>query len=297
MTDGTSTPVPSAGTAAAASSAAATSAPRRTRRRPRIGVVLLAVVWAVALAAALAGPAVAGLLGLPDPGEPLTRPFAEPSTAHLLGGDRLGRDVLARLLSGNTALVVPPAIAATCATGLGLVIALAGEALPRLGRMLHLAADAVLVIPGMILVLAAVTAAPGAVAPLLAVSVLIAAPLSARYLAAASRPVLASGFVESARVAGEPAWRILLLDVLPALRRPIAADLGLRYVALVFVTATAAFLGASTGGGDVTWPAMAQAGMEGLKLNPWAAAAPCLAVTLLAAPPALLADALLGGRR
>ncbi|WP_448852814.1 ABC transporter permease [Corynebacterium sp. 335C] len=281
----------------AAAPSAASRAPRRTRRRPRLGVIVLAVVWGLALAVALAGPLIAGLLGLPDPGEPLTRPFDEPSAAHALGGDRLGRDVLARLLSGNASLVIPPAIAAMLATGLGLVIALAAELRPGLGRVLRLGADAVLVVPGMILVLAAVTAAPGGVVPLLAVSVLIAAPLSSRYLAAAARPVLDSGFVESARVAGEPTWRILLFDVLPALRRPIAADLGLRYVALVFVTATAAFLGASTGGGDVTWPAMAQSGMEGLKLNPWAAAAPCLAVTLLAAPPALLADALLGGRR
>lgn len=274
--------------------------PRRTRpagSRHRAIVVALGVVWALALLAAAAGPLISGVLGLPDPGEPVTRPFDAPSAAHPLGGDRLGRDVAARLLAGNLMLVLPPAVAAVAATGLGAAIALAGLLHPVPGRLLRFTADAVLVVPAMILVLAAVTAAPGAVGPLLAVSVLVAAPMSARYLSAAAAPILGSGFVEAARVAGEPTWRILILDVLPALRRPLAADLGLRYVALVFLTATAAFLGAATGSAEVTWPAMAQAGLTGVKLNPWATVAPCLAVTLLAAPPALLADLLLGGRR
>lgn len=258
---------------------------------------LLFLLWGVALILAVGGPLIATALGVTDPGAPVGRSFSLPSAHAPLGTDRLGRSVLAQLLSGNSILVLPPLLAALASTGLGMVVALLALSFRRLGAVLRIGTDAIMVIPGMILVLAAMSAAPGAVTPLLLTSVLVAIPLSARYLSAAAEPILASGFVESARVAQEPWWRIIVLDILPALRRPMVADLGVRYVGLVFLTATAAFLGASTGSGDLTWPAMAQAGLEGLRLNPWAAAAPCIAVTLLAAPPALIADMVLGGRR
>lgn len=39
---------------------------------------------------------------------PVTAPYATPDSAALLGGDQLGRDVLARLLAGGRDLVLSP---------------------------------------------------------------------------------------------------------------------------------------------------------------------------------------------
>lgn len=263
----------------------------------RIFAVAVAGVWAAALTAALAGLALASLIGAPDPGEPLARPFDVPGPGHPLGADRLGRDLLARMLMGNAALVVPPALAAVASTAAGLAVGLASAALPRWRPALRLFTETLLVIPAMVVLLAVVAATGGNIAAVSAMAVLVSLPLSAKYLDAAARPVLSSGFVEIARATGVAWPRILFGDVLPALHRPILADVGIRYVAVVFLTATASFLGGAAGAGGETWASMVGAGMSGLDLNMWSVVAPVVAIIALTAPPALLSDLVSGGRR
>lgn len=84
---------------------------------------------------------------------------------------------------------------------------------------------------------------------------------------------------------------------MPALRRPIIADVGIRFVSVVFLTATAAFLAGASGSHDSSWAAMIGTGLSGVDLNPWAVAAPTLAIIALTACPALLLEQYSGGRR
>ncbi|MDT9409673.1 hypothetical protein [Corynebacterium rouxii] len=72
------------------------------------------------------------MLGTPDPNETMTRSFDPPSSLHPLGTDRLGRDLLARMLNDNIGLVIPPAIAALIATAIGLALALVTSISPAL---------------------------------------------------------------------------------------------------------------------------------------------------------------------
>ena len=80
-------------------------------------------LWTAVILAALAGPALSAALGLPDPTAPMSRSFDPPSRTHLLGTDHLGRDVAARMLVGNAALVVPPALVAAAASTVGVLLA------------------------------------------------------------------------------------------------------------------------------------------------------------------------------
>lgn len=104
-------------------------------RRPSlrsISTTLLWLIWVSVLIAAIAGPAVATMLGTPDPNETMTRSFDPPSSLHPLGTGRLGRDLLARMLNDNIGLVIPPAIAALIATAIGLALALVTSISPAL---------------------------------------------------------------------------------------------------------------------------------------------------------------------
>ncbi|WP_018024525.1 ABC transporter permease subunit [Corynebacterium ulceribovis] len=263
----------------------------------RVATWLLVFIWASAITAAVLGPAISGWLGLPDPATPVARPFDEPTAAHIFGTDRLGRDLLAQLLSGNAALLIPPAIAALAATSLGFLLGLLSAAVPWLRPVLHSGLEIVLVIPGMILLLATITATQANFTAIAVVAVVMALPQSAKFLGAAAESVLASGFVARARVTGDSWPTIVVREVLPAMRRPLVADVGVRFVAIVFITATVSFLGASSGNGGQTWAALAAAGLAGIDLNVWAVAAPVLAIGALTAPPALLLDLWTGEHR
>ncbi|MGV3114658.1 ABC transporter permease [Corynebacterium freneyi] len=269
----------------------------RARGPRRTYAWALVLIWCAVLACAIAGPLIAGLLGAPDPGEPVGRPFDEPQPGHPLGTDRLGRDLLARMLMGNAALVIPPAIAALASTAAGLAVGLASAALPRWRPVFRWVTETLLVIPAMVILLAVIAATGGNIAAVAAMAVLVSLPMSAKYLDAAARPVLSSGYVEISHATGASWPSIIVRDVLPAMRRPILADAGIRYVAVVFMTATASFLGGASGSGGETWAAMVGAGISGIDLNPWSVVAPVAAIIALTAPPALLTDLATGGRR
>ncbi|AEX47315.1 ABC transporter permease [Corynebacterium diphtheriae] len=255
------------------------------------------LLWILTLIAAIAGPTVATLLGTPDPSQTMTRSFDPPSTLHPLGTDRLGRDLLARMLSGNIGLVIPPAIAAVIATAIGLLLALVASISPLLRAIIRFFGDIVLVIPAMIILLAVITAAEGSFLAVATATVALSVPLSTRYFIAAARPIFAADYVIRARATGSTWPQIIGQHILPALRRPIIADIGIRFVTVVFLTATAAFLAGTSGAQENSWAAMVSSGLNGVDLNPWAVIAPVVAIIALTACPALLLEQHTGGRR
>jgi len=77
----------------------------------------------------------------------------------------------------------------------------------------------------------------------------------------------------------------------------LIADFSIRFVAVVFLIATASFLTGTSSGADSTWAAMVGAELGGVDLNPWAVVSPTLAIIVLTACPALLLELRMGGKR
>lgn len=243
-------------------------------------------VWSVAIVLALAGPMVAGVLELPNPQEPIGGLFEPASAEHIFGTDRLGRDIAARMLAGNAILVVVPLISAVLSTATGLLLGTLAVRYAKPGFRMFL--DALLVIPPIILMLA--IAASTGLSPgwLVFGSVLLSLPFSSRFFESILQRVLAAGFIETALCSGQRWQDILFHEVLPVLARPIGTDMSLRFIATVYLTATASFLGG--GNGDDTWATLIHSGLSGVTLNPWGVAAPALAIIALTVPPSVLLD-------
>lgn len=263
----------------------------------RVATVSLWAIWVLTLTLAVAGPLIASILGAPDPTEPMSRSFDQPSSHHLLGTDRLGRDLFARMLTGNIGLVVPPALAAVLTTALGVTLAMVASVSTVARTVIRFFGDMLLAIPAIIVLLAIITAVHGNFFAVATASVLLSVPMSTRYFMETARPIFASGFVRLARATGASWAQIAFLEVVPALRRAIIADMGIRFVSVIFLTATAAFLAGTSGGQDSSWAAMVGTGLSGVNLNPWAVTAPALAIIALTVCPALLLEQFSGGHR
>lgn len=261
------------------------------------GIALLVLVWVFTIVVATAGPLIAHLLGTIDPSVPVTRPYDPPSASHLLGTDVLGRDVLARMLQGNIGLIIPPSFAALVSTAIGAALAMASALFPRGRPVIKFVTDILIIIPAMVILLAVITATGGSFFAVAVAAILLSVPLSTKYLGAAAQPLVHAEFVDVARVHGTPTWKIVVGDILPALRRPLLADLGVRFVTIVFLSATAAFLVGASGSSEATWAGMVGSNLGGINLNHWAVTAPVVAIAALTACPALLLDQLTGGRR
>ncbi|HWX46913.1 MAG TPA: ABC transporter permease [Roseomonas sp.] len=176
-----------------------------------LGLALVGVI----LLMALLGPVVMGESPIR---QDLMRILEPPSADALLGADHLGRSVLARLVHAARLSVLLGAAAVLAAASPGILLGLAAAwAGGWADRALSAFADAVLALPGLILVLLIVALAPGQFWPLFLGLSLAQWVEWFRVTRAASAALLASPAVEAARLLGFGPLHILRRHVLPEL--------------------------------------------------------------------------------
>ncbi len=184
---------------------------RRLTRAQAAGIALLVIIGLFALL----GP---WLVGIDPARQQLDRFLEAPSLAHPLGFDQLGRSMLARLAHGAQLSLVLALLsvlsAAVPGTLVGLLAAWRGG---WLERVLAALADAVLALPGLLLVLLLAAFAPGGFWPLYVGISLALWVEYFRVVRAASRILLASPHVEAARLLGFGPWHIVRRHLLPEL--------------------------------------------------------------------------------
>jgi peptide/nickel transport system permease protein len=264
-------------------------------KSPRTGRFALGLtVVAVPLVLALLGPVFAG-----DPG-PRTASFTL-GDGHWLGTDFVGRDVWQRVLHGGRPVVLT-ALATTAlsylvALPVGLVSALTHHR--WLEELLMRPLDVLLAVPSLLLILLAATVfSPGAVGLALLVA-LVNVPDAARIVRAAAAEAAARPAVEALRMQGETWWRMAVGYVGRSILRTLAADAGTRLTGVLYLVATAAFLGVGVAPDADDWAVMVDRNRTGLFVQPWAVVVPAVLIVALTMGTNLLFDAALdkGGRR
>ncbi len=217
--------------------AGAPALPMVGRARRRLGLGLLGLVALFALL----GP---WLVGIDPRVQALDQSLQPPGAAHWLGTDVLGRSVLARLahaarLSLGLALLAAVS-AAVPGVLLGMLAAWRGGAADR---ALVLLADAVMSLPGLLLVLLLAAVVPGSA---LALYLGLSLSLWVEYFRvsrAAARPVLASDAVQASRLLGFGLPYVLRRHLLPALAPVLGTLLAFSAAQAVLALAALGFIG------------------------------------------------------
>ncbi|WP_141309836.1 ABC transporter permease [Streptomyces spinoverrucosus] len=257
----------------------------------RFRFVLGGVVIGVPLVLALLGPLFAG-----EP-DPRGMSFAL-GDGHWLGTDFVGRDVWQQVLHGGRPVVLT-ALAATAlayavAVPLGLLSALTHRR--WLEELLMRPLDVLLAVPSLLLILLVASVfEPGAVGLALLVAV-VNIPDAARIVRAAAAEVAARPAVEALRMQGETWWRMAVGYVGRATLRTLAADAGVRLTGVLYLVATAAFLGVGVAPDAADWAVMVDRNRTGLAVQPWAVVVPALLIVALTTGSNLLFDAALDKR-
>lgn len=219
--------------------------------------------------------------------ETTTGPFAPPGPGRLLGGDELGRDVLSRLLDGGFGLTATAAAIAVLVTVLAAVLGALSALEGPLARGVDICTDLLVLLPPLLVAMLVLLRSGGgsgwrAAGALLLVAVVAGTPYSARVFGGAATVVAKNGFVEVALSNGVGPWRVALEEILPNLRATFVTQLALRFVEATALVSTVAFLRLPAALGPSNWAVMVRDSVgPGLWLNPWAAAAPAIAIVAL----------------
>jgi peptide/nickel transport system permease protein len=228
----------------------------------------------------------------------LAHPLAGPSGAHWLGTDRLGRDVLSRLLFGGQVTIVSVLEAVLVFAVLGICLGVvAGYAGGWVDRAIGWVADLLLALPGIIVLLMVLSVFPGNGAATMVVLGVISCPLLLRVTRGVTASVRREPYVQAARLAGLTARQIMWRHVLPRLAGPVIVQLSLFAATAVLVQAALSFLGLSVPETEgPSWGNMVGAAAQVTSEAPWLAVPTggILVLTVLAL--GLLGDALRDAR-
>lgn len=232
--------------------------------------------------AAIGGP---GLIGMDPAKQSLLHTLEGPSATHPLGTDNLGRDMAARLLSGAQLSL---SLAFLSVLSAGLPGALLGVAAAWFGgwpdRLMGAFADAVLALPGLLLVLMLAAISPGSWWALYAGISLTLWVEYFRYTRQRARIVLADPSVEASRLLGLGPWLLIRRHLIPEIGPGLLTIAA--FGAATAVTAVAALGFVSVG----IRPPIAEWGVMMTELLPYWREAPflilqpvaCLVLTVLA---------------
>lgn len=191
--------------------------------------------------------------------------LASPSSAHLLGTDELGRDVVARTLAGGrvTLMVAFGAMAVSMLIGIvwGFVAAAAGR---MADESLMRVADTCMAIPPILLALILVAAFGASTWTLALISGLLLAPQAARVARAALLAELHSNYCLAARAVGVSPLRTVFGELLPNASPALIAQASLNIAWAIGIEASLSFLGLGVQPPDASWGTLLQEGYGNL---------------------------------
>ncbi len=217
------------------------------------------------LAAALAAP----WLG-PAPNDiQLARILAAPDAQDWLGRDDLGRDILARLLTGAQVSLLVAGTVTAVTLGFGTAIGLlAGYAGGRVDRLLMHVTDIFLAFPGILLAIAfAAVLGPGLSNLVLALC-LTSWVGYARLARAQALALKDRQHVLAAKSLGASPWRIMRVHMLPLLAAPLVVEATYGIASLVVAEAGLSFLGLGIQPPHASWGSMLRDGVRYLLVAP-----------------------------
>jgi peptide/nickel transport system permease protein len=210
----------------------------------------------------------------------LANPF--PSSAHWLGVDHLGRDMLSRIMWGaRTVLTVAPLAvigAAIIGTLLGLFSGYRGGVVDTI---IMRTSDVMLAFPKIILYLIIIARFGASALNIILVIAFTSAPIIARIVRAVTLDVKNRDYISAARMRGESSLHIMLFEILPNVRGPLLVDFFLRLGYTTVAIGVLGFLGVGLPPPDPDWGGMVKETYGMIYIWPHMTLIPAIAISSL----------------
>ncbi|MFD7876446.1 ABC transporter permease [Streptomyces sp. NPDC059766] len=263
--------------------------PAEVRRRR--SATLLAGCTLTALIALLA---VVSLVWLPfDADDTSGGRLAGPGDGHLLGTDKLGRDLFTQLMTGSRIAVEAGLGSVTIAALVGVVLGvLAAFAQGWLDDTLAAFLDILIAFPTLLLAMLVVAARSATLGSAVLAIGLAQSAVVARLVRILVKRVLAQDYVTAARTSGTSWPRTVAGHVLPNIWPTLVVNLALQFGLAVLAEAGLSYLGLGAPPPNASWGRMLQEAQATFTTAPAGALAPGILLVVLVVGVNLVADGL-----
>lgn len=219
--------------------------------------------------------------------------LSAPSAEHLLGSDKLGRDLLSQLMIGaRIALLVgvgSVVISALLGVSVGLFAALSVSWVDdAVSAFIDVAIAFPVLLTAMLIV---AVQSPSLGSAILAIGLAMSAVV-ARVSRVLARRAITSQFVLAARTSGTRTWGIIWRHLIPNMAPTLAVTFALQFGAAVLAEASLSYLGLGAPPPNASWGRLLQEAQSTWTSAPAAAIAPGVALVMLVLGVNFIADGL-----
>jgi peptide/nickel transport system permease protein len=252
-------------------------------RKATVGALILFVIVFVA--------AFPGLIAPDDPQATAYAPNLGASSAHLMGTTQIGQDVFSQLIWSTRLTLLVTLIVSAIATFISMVIGVTAAYIGGVtDRVLTVITDVFLILPVLPLLILLAAYLPPGITSLVIVLTITSWAFQARQLRSQGLSIRNRDFLVSARVRGESAIYIIMVEIVPTMTSLLAASFLALAVFEVGFAASLQFLGLGNSG-QLMWGTMLYNAQQAAALesgNAWWALAPGAAVAFMGAGFALV---------
>jgi peptide/nickel transport system permease protein len=236
------------------------------------GLVVVATLFVVAFLANQLSPYSPDLINT-------SQVLAPPSSAHLMGTDVLGRDVLSRIIHGSRVSLSVGFVAVGISTLIGMLLgALAGYYGGIVERVVMRFVDIMLCFPSFFLILAVIAFIGPSIWNIMVVIGVTSWMGVTRLVRAEFLSLRERDFVQAAISQGAGDLRIIFIHILPNAMAPVLVAATLGVAAAVLVESSLSFLGIGVQPPDPSWGNMLTEGKDNIEIAWWLSLFPGLAI-------------------
>jgi peptide/nickel transport system permease protein len=188
-------------------------------------------------------------------------------------------------------LLAPTAVAAALIAG-GLMGLVAGYRGGFVDELIMRLSDIILAFPVLLLYMIIIAAVGPSPLNIIFAVTFASSPAVARITRSLVLDLRNREFVAAARLRGESAWYIMLVEILPNAKGPLIVDACIRVGYVAFTIGTLGFLGLGLRPPTPDWGGMVNSGRNLMIFAPWIAVFPALAISSLVVGLNLFADGL-----
>jgi ABC-type dipeptide/oligopeptide/nickel transport system permease subunit len=244
------------------------------RPLPVIGFVIIALLILMALLAPLIAPYPPNQIDFPNK-------LLQPSSAHWLGTDSLGRDTLSRIIYGSRSSLIVGITVMIISSVIGIVLGLMAAYFGGwVNAIIMRFMDALMAFPMLLLALLVATLlGAGMLNVIIALGIgMISAPC--RLMSALFLSVKQNDYILAGRAMGMSNQRLMFQEILPNAFPPLLVLITVGLGAVILAEAGLSFLGIGITPPTATWGGLVNDGYKFLLTNPVLAISPGVAIML-----------------